>query len=170
MKSRHKRMMAIVIGLVGVAAIAALILNALQSNINHFFSPTEVVANQAPKDRTFRLGGLVEEGSIRREDDGLTVHFNVTDGAEIVVVKYTGILPDLFREGEGVVAQGKLGTDNLFMAEEVLAKHDETYMPPEVADALEKADEAKAEKAKADEMNAAQPANSTAPAVKGEGI
>ena len=144
MKSRHKRMVAILVGLVGVAAIVALILNALQSNINHFFSPTEVVANEAPNDRTFRLGGLVEEGSIQREDDGLTVHFNVTDGAEIVTVKYTGILPDLFSEGEGVVAQGKLGTGGLFMAEEVLAKHDETYMPPEVADALEKGEKSKA--------------------------
>ncbi len=144
MKSRHKRMVAILVGLLGVAAVAALILNALQSNINHFFSPTEVVANEAPKDRTFRLGGLVEEGSIRREDDGLTVHFNVTDGAEIVTVKYTGILPDLFSEGEGVVTQGKLGTDGLFMADEVLAKHDETYMPPEVAEALEKGEKAKA--------------------------
>ena len=140
MKARHKRMMFIVLGLVSVAAVAALILNALQSNINHFFSPTEVVANQAPKDRTFRLGGLVEIGSIQREDDGLTVHFNVTDNAEVVTVKYTGILPDLFSEGEGVVAQGKLGTGGVFQAEEVLAKHDETYMPPEVADALEKAE------------------------------
>lgn len=140
MKARHKRMMFIVLGLVAVAAVAALILNALQSNINHFFSPTEVVANQAPKDRTFRLGGLVEVDSVKREDDGLTVHFNVTDNAEIVTVKYTGILPDLFSEGEGVVAQGKLGTGGVFEAEEVLAKHDETYMPPEVADALEKAE------------------------------
>jgi len=139
MKARHKRMMFIVIGLVAVAAIAALILNALQSNINHFYSPTEVVASEAPKDRTFRLGGLVEVDSVKREDDGLTVHFNVTDSAEIVTVQYTGILPDLFSEGQGVVAQGKLGTGGVFMAEEVLAKHDETYMPPEVADALEKA-------------------------------
>ncbi len=140
MKARHKRMMFIVVGLVAVAAIAALILNALQSNINHFFSPTEVVANQAPKDRTFRLGGLVEVDSVKREDDGLTVHFNVTDSAEVVTVKYTGILPDLFSESQGVVAQGKLGTGGVFEAEEVLAKHDETYMPPEVAEALEKAE------------------------------
>ncbi|HHJ80258.1 MAG TPA: cytochrome c maturation protein CcmE [Candidatus Tenderia electrophaga] len=142
MKARHKRMMFIVLGLVAVTAIAALILNALQSNINHFFSPTEVVANEAPKDRTFRLGGLVEVDSVKREDDGLTVHFNVTDNAEVVTVKYTGILPDLFSEGQGVVAQGKLSTAGIFEAEEVLAKHDETYMPPEVADALEKAEEA----------------------------
>ena len=145
MKARHKRMMFVVLGLVAVAAVAALILNALQSNINHFFSPTEVVANQAPQDRTFRLGGLVEVGSLKREDDGLTLHFNVTDNADAVTVKYTGILPDLFSEGQGVVAQGKLGTGGVFMAEEVLAKHDETYMPPEVADALEKAEDAAAQ-------------------------
>ncbi len=140
MKARYKRMMFIVVGLAGVGVAATLVLSALQSNINHFFSPTEVVANQAPKDRTFRLGGLVEVGSVQREDDGLTVHFNVTDNAEIVTVTYTGILPDLFREGEGVVAQGKLGSGGVFQADEVLAKHDETYMPPEVADALEKAE------------------------------
>lgn len=141
MKARQKRMMFIVLGLMGVAAVAALILNALQSNINHFFSPSEVIANQAPKDKTFRLGGLVEVGSVKREDDGLTVHFKVTDNAEVVTVKFTGILPDLFQEGQGVVAQGKLGSGGIFQADEVLAKHDETYMPPEVADALEKAEE-----------------------------
>jgi len=145
MKARYKRMMFIVLGLVAVAAIAALILNALQSNINHFFSPTEVVAHQAPQDRTFRLGGLVEVGSLEREDDGLTLQFKITDNAEAVTVKYTGILPDLFSEGQGVVAQGKLGNGGVFMAEEVLAKHDETYMPPEVADALEKAEDAAAQ-------------------------
>lgn len=145
MKARYKRMMFIVLGLVAVTAIAALILNALQSNINHFYSPTEVVANEAPQDRTFRLGGLVEVDSVKREDDGLTVHFNVTDNAEIVTVKYTGILPDLFSEGQGVVAQGKLSTGGVFEAEEVLAKHDETYMPPEVADAIEKAKSAAAQ-------------------------
>ncbi len=147
MKARHKRMMFIVLGLAGVAVAATLVLTALQSNINHFFSPTEVVANQAPKDRTFRLGGLVEVGSVKREDDGLTVHFNVTDNAEVVAIKFTGILPDLFQEGQGVVAQGKLGTGGVFQADEVLAKHDETYMPPEVADALEKADQQKAAEA-----------------------
>lgn len=145
MKSRHKRMALIVVGLAALTGAAALILNALQSNINHFFSPTEVIANAAPKDRSFRLGGLVEKGSVQREDDGLTVHFRVTDNAEIVPVIYTGILPDLFREGEGVVAQGKIGRDGVFMADEVLAKHDETYMPPEVAEALEKTERAKAQ-------------------------
>ncbi|ALP54643.1 cytochrome C biogenesis protein CcmE [Candidatus Tenderia electrophaga] len=143
MRARHKRMMFIVVGLAGLGVAATLILSALQSNINHFFSPTEVAANQAPQDRTFRLGGLVEVGSVQREDDGLTVHFNVTDNAEVVGVTYTGILPDLFQEGQGVVAQGKLGSGGVFMADEVLAKHDETYMPPEVAEALEKAEQQK---------------------------
>jgi cytochrome c-type biogenesis protein CcmE len=133
MKSRHKRMMFIVVGLAGVAAVFALVLNALQSNINHFFSPTEVAANKAPADRTFRLGGLVEKGSLVREDDNI----------DTIMVTYTGILPDLFSEGQGMVAQGKLGTDGVFIADEVLAKHDEKYMPPEVAEALKKADKQK---------------------------
>ncbi len=143
MKSRHKRMVFIVIGLAALGGAVALIMNALQSNINHFFSPTEVMANAAPKDRTFRLGGLVVKESLQREDDGLTVHFRVTDNVESVPVIFTGILPDLFREGEGVVAQGKIANDGTFMADEVLAKHDETYMPPEVAEALEKSEQAK---------------------------
>ena len=144
MKSRHKRMVFIVVGLAALAGAVGLIMNALNSNINHFFSPTEVHADAAPKDRSFRLGGLVEVDSVKREDDGLTVHFRVTDNVEAVPVIYTGILPDLFREGEGVVAQGKITSDGVFLADEVLAKHDETYMPPEVADALEKAELAKA--------------------------
>jgi cytochrome c-type biogenesis protein CcmE len=137
MKSRHKRAMFIVLGLAGVALIATLVLKALQSNINHFFSPTEVMEGKSPVDRTFRLGGLVEKGSVQR--DGVMVHFTVTDNVKSVPVVYSGILPDLFREGEGVVAQGKMGGDGLFAAEEVLAKHDETYMPPEVAKALDQA-------------------------------
>ncbi len=145
MKSRHKRMVFIVIGLAALGGAVALIMSALQSNINHFFSPTEVIANAAPKDRSFRLGGLVVKDSVQREDDGLTVHFGVTDNVETVPVVFTGILPDLFREGEGVVAQGKIANDGTFMADEVLAKHDETYMPPEVAEALEKAEQAKIE-------------------------
>ncbi len=161
MKSRHKRMVFIVVGLAALAGAVGLIMNALQSNINHFFSPTEVHTNAAPTDRSFRLGGLVEVDSVQREDDGLTVHFRVTDNAETVPVTYTGILPDLFREGEGVVAQGKITSDGVFMADEVLAKHDETYMPPEVAEALEKAELAKAEAANgatAVEPAAVQPA------------
>ena len=139
MKSRHKRGAFILVGLAGVGIVSALVLSALQSNINLFFSPSDVIAQQAPADHTFRLGGLVEVGSVQREGDSVRVHFRVTDNVETVPVVYSGILPDLFREGEGVVAQGKLGTDGVFQAAEVLAKHDETYMPPEVAEALEQA-------------------------------
>jgi len=139
MKPRQKRGAFILIGLAAVGVIAALVLNALQSNINLFFSPSDVAANKAPADRTFRLGGLVETGSVERGDDVL-VHFNITDNAKTVSVVYSGILPDLFRENEGVVAQGKLDANGVFQAEEVLAKHDETYMPPEVADALAQAE------------------------------
>ena len=139
MKSRHKRGAIILVGLAGVGIAAALVLSALQSNINLFFSPSDVTAELAPVDRTFRLGGLVEVGSVERENDSVRVHFRVTDNAETVPVVYSGILPDLFREGEGVVAQGKMGPDGIFQAAEVLAKHDETYMPPEVAEALEQA-------------------------------
>lgn len=146
MKARQKRLMFVVIGVLGISAAAALILTAFKSNLVFFFSPTQVKANEAPLDRSFRLGGLVETGSLKREDDGLTVHFLVTDNAETIKVTYKGILPDLFREGQGVVAQGKLGAEGVFMAEEVLAKHDETYMPPEVAEALQKAEEAAKEK------------------------
>ncbi len=137
MKARHKRLAFISVGLAGLAIIAALLLNVFNSNMVFFFSPTDVKEGKAPVDREFRLGGLVEEGSLSREDDGLTVNFNVTDGAETIPVTYTGILPDLFREGQGVVAQGKLD-GGVFKASEVLAKHDENYMPPEVAEALEK--------------------------------
>lgn len=142
MKPRHKRMLFIVAGVAGIGVAAVLILNAFNSNMVFFFSPTQVMAKEAPQDRSFRLGGLVTEGSVKREDDGLTVHFTVTDNLNTIPVVFTGILPDLFREGEGVVAQGRLGDDGIFHAEEVLAKHDETYMPPEVAEALEKAKQA----------------------------
>ncbi len=142
MKPRHKRMLFIVGGVVGIGIAAGLILNAFNSNMVFFFSPTQVVDKEAPQGRNFRLGGLVTVGSVKREDDGLTVHFTVTDNLNTIPVVYSGILPDLFREGEGVVAQGRLDEDGIFRAEEVLAKHDETYMPPEVAEALEKAKEA----------------------------
>jgi cytochrome c-type biogenesis protein CcmE len=132
-------MVIIVAGLAVLAVALTLIFKAFNSNMVFFFSPSDVQAKQAPADRMFRLGGLVEEGSLQREDDGLTVHFKVTDNASTIPVIYTGILPDLFREGQGVVAQGKLDASGVFKASEVLAKHDETYMPPEVADALEKA-------------------------------
>lgn len=142
MKARHKRMTFILVGLAGLAAAAGLVLNALNSNLALFISPTEVLAGNAPKDKAFRLGGMVVEGSLERQEDGLTVHFGVTDNAETVTVAYTGILPDLFKEGTGVVAQGKM-IGGMFKASEVLAKHDENYMSPEVADMLEKSEKAK---------------------------
>ncbi len=139
MKPRHKRLFFIVVGVAGIGIAAMLILNAFRSNLVFFFSPSQVAAQEAPLDRSFRLGGLVKEGSLERLEDGVTVRFLVTDNAQNIPVIYTGILPDLFREGQGVVTQGRLGEDGVFRADEVLAKHDETYMPPEVAEALEKA-------------------------------
>ena len=139
MKSRTKRGLAIVTGLAVLGIASALVLNAFQSNMVFFFSPTQVVAKEAPQERNFRIGGLVEQGSIQRDEKTLTVNFIVTDLAQKIPVVYTGLLPDLFREGKGVVAQGKLGPDGVFHAEQVLAKHDENYMPPEAADALAKA-------------------------------
>jgi cytochrome c-type biogenesis protein CcmE len=137
MKPRHRRFAWIAAGLAVLGIAVALVLNAFQSNLVFFFSPTDVVENKAPQGRTFRIGGLVEEKSVRRE--GVTVRFNVTDTAKTIPVVYTGILPDLFKEGKGVVAQGKLGPDGTFTASEVLAKHDENYMPPEAADAVNRA-------------------------------
>jgi cytochrome c-type biogenesis protein CcmE len=135
-KPRHKRL-AIVAGVVLViAAAAALILNAFQSNLVFFFSPSQIVSKEAPVNRTFRLGGLVVAGSVKRT--GVAVDFQVTDTAKTVPVHFEGILPDLFKEGKGVVAQGKL-QDGVFVAKEVLAKHDENYMPPEAAEALKNA-------------------------------
>jgi len=139
LKPRTKRALWIVAGLAGLGVAATLVLNAFQSNLVFFFTPTQIATNEAPHDRAFRMGGLVEAGSVQREKDGLTVHFRVTDTARTIPVVYTGILPDLFREGKGVVAQGRLGPDGVFKASEVLAKHDENYMPPEAADALKKA-------------------------------
>ena len=135
-------MVLIVGGIALLGAAAALILNAFQSNLVFFFSPSQVMANEAPQDRVFRIGGLVEAGSVKRQTDGLTVHFNVTDTAKTIPVAYSGILPDLFREGKGVVAQGKLGPDGVFHATQVLAKHDENYMPPEAAHAVAQAEKA----------------------------
>ena len=123
-------------GLAGLGIATALILNAIRNNLVFFFSPTQVAAKEAPVQKTFRVGGLVQQGSVKREDDGLTMRFVVTDLAHSLPVVYTGILPDLFKEGKGVVAQGRLGTDGIFHADEVLAKHDENYMPPEAAEAL----------------------------------
>ena len=139
MKPRTRRALWIAGGLAGLGVAATLVLNAFQSNLVFFFTPTQVAANEAPRDRPFRIGGLVEEGSVVREKDALTVRFKVTDTAKTVPVVYSGILPDLFREGKGVVAQGRIGADGVFQAKEVLAKHDENYMPPEAAEALKKA-------------------------------
>jgi cytochrome c-type biogenesis protein CcmE len=139
LKPRTKRAIWIVAGLAGLGVAATLVLNAFQSNLVFFFTPTQVAANEAPQGRNFRVGGLVEEGSVVRDKDGLTVRFRVTDTAHGIPVVFTGILPDLFKEGKGVVAQGKLGSDGTFQAREVLAKHDENYMPPEAAHAVAKA-------------------------------
>ena len=138
MKARQKRLIFILLGLVALGLAAWLVFNALGSNMSYFYSPTEVVQKKAPRDHLFRLGGMVVKGSVQRGQE-LTVRFAVTDTANVVNVEYTGILPDLFEEGQGVIAQGKLGENGVFIASEVLAKHDETYMPPEVADALQKA-------------------------------
>ena len=139
MKPRHKRLAAIAAGVVALGIASALVLSAFQKNLVFFFTPTQVAANEAPVGRTFRVGGLVEAGSVKRAGDGVTVHFVVTDTARSLPVVYKGILPDLFREGKGVVTQGKLSPDGVFVANEVLAKHDENYMPPEAAEALKKA-------------------------------
>ena len=133
MKPRQKRLAIVVGGLAAIGIAAALILNAFQSNLVFFFTPTQVASGEAPKERAFRIGGLVKEGSLQRTD--ITARFVVTDTAKEIPVTYKGILPDLFSEGKGVVAQGSIGPDGLFTATEVLAKHDENYMPPEVADA-----------------------------------
>ena len=136
MKPRTRRGLAIVGGLAALGVASALVLNAFQSNLVFFFSPSQIAANEAPRNQAFRLGGLVEAGSIKRVPNGLTVNFVVTDLAQKIPVSYTGLLPDLFTEGKGVVAQGKLGADGVFHADQVLAKHDENYMPPEAAQAL----------------------------------
>jgi cytochrome c-type biogenesis protein CcmE len=144
MKSRHKKLLAIGLGVAGLGVITALVLNAFQDNLVFFFSPTQVMAGEAPKDRAFRIGGLVEADSVKRDPDGLTVSFMVTDTAKTIPVTYKGILPDLFKEGKGVVAEGKIGDGGTFVATQVLAKHDENYMPPEAAHALEQAQKAQA--------------------------
>ena len=136
MKTRHKRIALIVGGLAILGVVVALVLNAFQSNLVFFFSPTQVVAGEAPKGKSFRVGGLVKAGTIMREPDGVTLRFVMTDIENDMIVAYKGILPDLFREGKGAVAQGKFGDDGVFVASEVLAKHDENYMPPEAAQAL----------------------------------
>lgn len=148
MKPRHKRFAFIGLGLVVLGIATVLILNAFQSNLVFFFTPTQVVNGEVPQGRSFRIGGMVEDGSLVRENDGLTVRFIVTDTAKRVPVTYKGILPDLFKEGKGAVAQGKLNGDGTFVASEVLAKHDENYMPPEAAEALAKAKASGAQQSK----------------------
>ena len=142
MKPRHKRLTLVASGIAAIAAAGVLVLGAFQQNLVFFFTPTQVAANEAPTGRSFRIGGLVENGSVKRKPDGVTVQFTVTDTVKNVPVEYRGPLPDLFREGKGVVSQGRLGTDGVFRADEVLAKHDENYMPPEAKHALVQAGKA----------------------------
>ena len=139
MKPRTQRLLSIMAGLLLLGIACVLVFNVFRSNMVFYFSPSDVAAQKAPLERSFRIGGLVETGSVRRAAESLTVSFMVTDTAKQIQVVYTGLLPDLFREGKGVVAQGKLGPDGVFKADQVLAKHDENYMPPEAAQALKDA-------------------------------
>ena len=144
MKARHKRLTLVLLGLTGLALAAWFVLSAFQKNLVFFFTPSQIMSGAAPVQRSFRVGGMVEKGSLKRLPDGITYRFVVTDLAQKVTVQYKGLLPDLFKEGKGVVAQGKLGPDRSFVADEVLAKHDENYMPPEAAYAIKQADAGKA--------------------------
>ena len=139
MKKRHKRITFIVASLAALGLAAWLVLGAFRQNLVFFFSPTQVATKEAPVNKTFRIGGLVENGSLKRENDGLTIRFTVTDTANTIPVVYKGILPDLFKEGRGCVAQGKVASDGVFYADQIMAKHDENYMPPEAARALDQA-------------------------------
>ena len=162
MKPRQKRFVFIAVAVAAVAVAVGLVLYALRGNVNLYFTPTQVFNNEAPKGRSFRIGGLVEKGSLKREKDGLTVNFVITDTHKSIPVVYTGILPDLFKEGKGVVAQGEVQANGVMRAEEVLAKHDENYMPPEAADALNKAKAANA----ADAAAAASNGSAAVPVIK----
>jgi cytochrome c-type biogenesis protein CcmE len=144
MKPRHKRFVLVGVGVAGLALSAGLVLSAFQKNLVFFYTPSQVASNEAPIGKSFRIGGLVEKGSLKREADGVSMQFVVTDTAKSIRVVYRGILPDLFKEGKGVVTQGKIGPDGTFRAEEVLAKHDENYMPPAAQDALNQASAKKA--------------------------
>ena len=139
--ARKNRLRLILLMVAGVATGVGFALKSLDQNIMFFFTPTEVVGGQAPADKLFRMGGMVVEGTVHRPGDGLTVHFDLTDNEQNVTVKFAGILPDLFREGQGIIANGKISDDGIFVAQEVLAKHDENYMPPEVAAAMKKTHE-----------------------------
>jgi len=143
MKRRHRRIAFIIVGLAGLGIATFLVASAFRNNLVFFFSPTQVAAKEAPVNRTFRVGGLVQNGTLQRDNDGLTVRFVVTDTAANVPVVYKGILPDLFKEGRGCVAQGRLDAAGVFHADQVLAKHDENYMPPEAGQAIDKAKYAK---------------------------
>ena len=140
MKPRYKRMILIVGALAVLAVAAMLVLNAFRSNLVFFYTPTQIANGEAPHNKAFRIGGLVKTGTLHR--DGVTAYFTVTDTSKDTIVKYTGILPDLFREGRGVVAEGRIGDDGQFTASEVLAKHDENYMPPEAKSAVDQAQQA----------------------------
>jgi len=136
MTRKRRRLMLVLLGMLALATATALVLNAFQDNLVFFHSPSDIQAKKIPPERRFRLGGLVEQGSVQKLADGVTVQFSVTDTANSVTVQYKGVLPDLFREGQGVVTEGSLNAQGLFVAREVLARHDETYMPPEVAKAI----------------------------------
>ena len=137
MKKRHKRIIFIFCSLAALGLATWLVLGAFRNNLVFFFSPTQIATKEAPVGRTFRIGGLVQDGSLKRESDGLTIRFAVTDTANTIPVVYKGILPDLFKEGRGCVAQGRVGSDGVFYADQVMAKHDENYMPPEAAKAVQ---------------------------------
>ncbi len=147
MSKRSKRKLLVILVLLGVAAATALGLSAFNQNLLYFYSPTQVKAGEEPTNRSFRIGGLVVKGSVKRDTKDLRVRFDLTDNTETVAVEYTGILPDLFREGQGIVAMGKIQPNGVFIAKEVLAKHDENYMPPDVAAALKVSKEAAEKKA-----------------------
>ena len=140
--ARKKRLLLILLMVAGIGVGVAFALKALNQNLMFFFSPSDIVAGKAPQNKDFRVGGVVVEGSVKRPGDGLTVEFDLTDNAKTVTVKYTGILPDLFREEQGIIANGRLDPSGEFVANEVLAKHDENYMPPEVMDAMKKSGQA----------------------------
>ncbi len=139
MKTRHKRVVFIVASLAAIGLALWLVLGAFRNNLVFFFSPTQIATKEAPVGKTFRIGGLVQNGTLKRDTDGLTVRFTVTDTANTIPVVYKGILPDLFKEGRGCVAQGHVGADGVFYADQIMAKHDENYMPPEAARALDQA-------------------------------
>lgn len=134
--ARKKRLYLVLLMVVGISAAVALAITAFDENLMFYYTPSEIAAGEAPVDHPFRMGGLVTTGSIQRQDEGLTIQFDVTDNDKIVTVEYTGILPDLFREGQGIISRGTLRPDGVFVADEILAKHDENYMPPEVAESL----------------------------------